>query len=94
MQSDCSIPEWLHDIFLGYGDPAAAHYSSMPNKLSTIDFNDTFIDKDHLKETFSKKTIQGLDEVKIPPTIVYFKFHSKKKKKKIIFYLSNSLSYL
>ena len=22
------VPEWLHDIFLGYGDPAAAQYSS------------------------------------------------------------------
>ena len=23
------IPPWLHDIFLGYGDPGAAHYTGM-----------------------------------------------------------------
>jgi intron-binding protein aquarius len=32
------IPEWLRDIFLGYGDPAAAHYSNMEGKLVTVDF--------------------------------------------------------
>lgn len=21
-----ALPPWLHDIFLGYGDPSAAHY--------------------------------------------------------------------
>lgn len=33
-----AIPPWLHDIFLGYGDPAAAHYTNMPDTLSTVDF--------------------------------------------------------
>jgi len=33
-----AIPPWLHDIFLGYGDPAAAHYSSMADTLPTVDF--------------------------------------------------------
>ena len=33
-----SVPEWLHDIFLGYGDPAAAHYSNIPGQLRDIDF--------------------------------------------------------
>ena len=27
MNTECLVPEWVHDIFLGYDDPAAAHYS-------------------------------------------------------------------
>ena len=27
MNTECVIPDWLHNIILGYGDPAAAHYS-------------------------------------------------------------------
>ena len=26
MNSDCVVPDFLHDILLGYGDPGAAHY--------------------------------------------------------------------
>ena len=33
MQEDAHVPTWLHDIFLGYGDPAAAHWRSMPDPL-------------------------------------------------------------
>jgi Intron-binding protein aquarius N-terminus len=32
------VPGWLHDIFLGYGDPAAAQYASMEGFLATVDF--------------------------------------------------------
>jgi len=38
MNSDCVVPDWLHDIFLGYGDPAAAQSINMPNQLRTVDF--------------------------------------------------------
>ncbi len=24
----CVVPEWMHDVFLGYGDPDSAHYRS------------------------------------------------------------------
>lgn len=27
MNTDFVVPDWLHDIILGYGDPGAAHYS-------------------------------------------------------------------
>lgn len=27
MNTECVVPDWLHDIILGYGDPNAAHYS-------------------------------------------------------------------
>lgn len=52
MNSDCVLPDWLHDIILGYGDPGAAHYSRMPDEIATLDFNDTFIDLDHLRASF------------------------------------------
>jgi hypothetical protein len=25
MNTQCAVPEWLHDVFLGFGDPASAH---------------------------------------------------------------------
>lgn len=27
MNTECLVPDWIHDIFLGYDDPAAAHYT-------------------------------------------------------------------
>ena len=27
MNTECVVPDWLHDIILGYGDPGAAHYA-------------------------------------------------------------------
>ena len=38
MNEETVLPEWLHDIFLGYGDPAAAQYTKLPNTLQTLDF--------------------------------------------------------
>ncbi|XP_076053378.1 RNA helicase aquarius [Oratosquilla oratoria] len=51
------VPDWLLDIILGYGDPGAAHYSKRDTVLSTLDFNDTFLDFEHLKESFPGYTI-------------------------------------
>lgn len=52
MNTHCVVPDWLHDIFLGYGDPGAAHYSKMSTQIATQDWNDTFLDFDHLKNSF------------------------------------------
>ena len=40
MNEQTVMPDWLHDIFLGYGDPAQAKYTHMPQDqlLQTIDF--------------------------------------------------------
>lgn len=27
MNTECVVPDWLHDLILGYGDPDSAHYS-------------------------------------------------------------------
>ncbi|GLI62109.1 hypothetical protein VaNZ11_004692 [Volvox africanus] len=62
------IPPWLHDVFLGYGDPAAAQ-ARVPGtaiaaaendaggvggetSLRTVDFGDTFLDAEHVVEAF------------------------------------------
>ncbi|XP_034941084.1 RNA helicase aquarius [Chelonus insularis] len=58
MNTECVVPDWLHDIILGYGDPGAAHYSRMPDEIPTIDFNDTFLDINHLKASFPGYTFE------------------------------------
>ncbi|KAJ7534618.1 hypothetical protein O6H91_13G103100 [Diphasiastrum complanatum] len=58
MNEDCFVPKWLHDIFLGYGDPAAAQWHNMPNQLAVVDFKDTFLDARHLQESFSDYKVE------------------------------------
>ncbi|KAL5700077.1 hypothetical protein ACHQM5_025575 [Ranunculus cassubicifolius] len=52
MNETCIVPDWLHNIFLGYGNPSAAQWTNMPDLLETVDFKDTFLDAGHLKECF------------------------------------------
>ena len=52
MNSNCVVPDWLHDILLGYGDPAAAHYRNMDAPNEKLNFNDTFLSFDHLRHSF------------------------------------------
>lgn len=52
MNTECVVPTWLHDILLGYGDPGAAHYSRMLKQERVMNFNDTFLDIEHLRESF------------------------------------------
>merc|ERR1719318_1675345 len=52
MNTTCVVPDWLHDIILGYGDPASAHYTNMPNNIPELNFNDTFLDFGHLRASF------------------------------------------
>jgi intron-binding protein aquarius len=50
-----AVPAWLHDVFLGYGDPAQAHYKNLALEeqlLRRVDFGDTFLDWRHLQEAF------------------------------------------
>lgn len=58
MNAHCVVPDWLHDIVLGYGDPASAHYSNLPNVLNDLDFCDTFLDQEHLKASFPDNSIK------------------------------------
>lgn len=70
MNTDCVVPDWLHDIILGYGDPSSAHYSKMPNQIASLDFNDTFLSIDHLKASFPGYNITVTTDnraLQIPP---------------------------
>ena len=53
--SQLPLPEWFHDVFLGYGDPAGATYTRLANALKTVDYRDTFIDWQHLMESLPGK---------------------------------------
>lgn len=49
------VPDWLRNLLIGFGDPADAHYSNLRDSkhVSTIDYYDTFLDYQHLKESFT-----------------------------------------
>eukprot|EP00026_Physarum_polycephalum_P000742 Phypoly_transcript_00743.p1 GENE.Phypoly_transcript_00743~~Phypoly_transcript_00743.p1 ORF type:complete len:1358 (+),score=249.61 Phypoly_transcript_00743:43-4116(+) len=49
MNTRCVVPDWLHDVFLGYGQP---DQSTTLEEVPTINFNDTFLDIDHLRASF------------------------------------------
>lgn len=60
MNEETIIPDWLTNIFLGYGDPAGAQYTSIIEEQpevfnQKVDFKDTFLDSQHLIESFPGK---------------------------------------
>lgn len=61
--SDAPIPAWLHEVFLGYGDPAGANYKNLPNRIRRLDHRDTFLNWQHLVESLPGKTIEPSDDV-------------------------------
>ena len=65
MNEETIIPDWLTNIFLGYGDPAGAQYASIVEEqpelfIPKVDFKDTFLDSAHLIESFPGKTLTVL----------------------------------
>lgn len=61
--SEVPLASWLHENFLGYGDPAGATYKHLPNRVSKIDFRDTFLDWQHLVASLPGKTIEPGSDV-------------------------------
>lgn len=57
-QSAYPVPNWLRDVFLGYGDPTSATFTNLSNKLVSIDFRDTFLDWQHLVESLPGKAVE------------------------------------
>ena len=59
-QTESVVPTWLHDLFLGYGDPAKTQYKYLMANEETgeesiqaaVDFRDTFLSPDHFLESF------------------------------------------
>lgn len=85
MNTSCIVPDWLHDIFLGYDDPGAAHYSRMPNQIRKLNFNDTFLDFEHLKTCFPQYSIKCTTEnpaEQVPPFKITFPEAPDSKKRK------------
>lgn len=70
--SEVPLPSWLHDIFLGYGDPAGAHHKNLANRIKKIDYRDSFLDWHHLIESLPGKTVEPGDDVEgsFPPPYV------------------------
>lgn len=60
--SDMPLPSWLHEVFLGYGDPAGAHHKNLPTHVKTVDYNDTFLNWQHLIESLPGKTVEPSEE--------------------------------
>ncbi|KAL8953931.1 MAG: hypothetical protein Q9222_000218 [Ikaeria aurantiellina] len=56
--SDVPVPDWLQDVFLGYGDPSSATYTNMSNRLDQLDFRDTFLDWKHLVESLPGQSVE------------------------------------
>nr|XP_058954982.1 RNA helicase aquarius-like [Pocillopora verrucosa] len=85
MNTECIVPDWLHDIFLGYDDPGAAHYSRMPNQIRQLNFNDTFLDFEHLKSCFPQYTVKcSTDDPaeRVPPFKITFPETASSSKKR------------
>lgn len=61
--SDVPLASWLHEVFLGYGDPAGATYTHLSNQLKKVDYRDTFLDWQHLIESLPGKTVEPSDDV-------------------------------
>ncbi|KAL2271914.1 hypothetical protein VTJ83DRAFT_1285 [Remersonia thermophila] len=60
--SQVPLASWLHDVFLGYGDPAGATYKNLPNRVSKVDYRDTFLDWQHLIESLPGKIVEPSDD--------------------------------
>lgn len=58
VRSEVPLAPWLHEVFLGYGDPAAATYKNLPNRVKKIDYRDTFLNWQHLVESMPGKAVE------------------------------------
>lgn len=61
--SEMPLPSWLHEVFLGYGDPAGANHKNLSNRIKKLDYRDTFLDWQHLVESLPGKTVEPGDDV-------------------------------
>lgn len=70
VKSETELPAWLQDTYLGFGDPKAASPENMEEGFASIDFRDTFLNWDHLNESFVDRTIISDDGRLDPPYIL------------------------
>lgn len=60
--TDANLPGWLQDVYLGYGDPSGARYTELSDRPKSVDFRDTFLDWQHLVESFPGKSIEPMGD--------------------------------
>lgn len=63
------VPDWIHDLLLGYGDASSAHYSELMNTIDRFNFNDTFLDLDHLRRSFPSSQLKIAENLSSPYTL-------------------------
>ncbi len=56
------VPSWLHDIFLGFGDPAAASYGSTPSQATEIRLLGLSTTHSQFRRVFPDKQIEATQE--------------------------------
>ncbi|KAH8859390.1 RNA helicase aquarius [Schistosoma japonicum] len=57
------VPEWLLDLLMGYLDPAAAHYTHLPDVYEPRqNWLDTFLSPEHLKRSLSQYNVEFIDK--------------------------------
>ena len=75
MNTECVVPSWIHNIFLGYGDPGDANYTKLCHSTHTFDFNDTFLSMEHLIHSFPQYQVRCEGDnptLQVPPFRVTF----------------------
>lgn len=54
-----TLPPWLTDTLLGYGNPEESTFLSMNDRcIHTVDYRDTFLSKEHVTESFPDHSIE------------------------------------
>lgn len=72
MLSDARLPAWLQEVYLGYGQPDSATYPRLEDKIDQIDYLDTFLDWDHIQESFPNQTLHhDGDHTPTPPYVLH-----------------------
>uniref|UniRef100_H2ZD58 Intron-binding protein aquarius n=1 Tax=Ciona savignyi TaxID=51511 RepID=H2ZD58_CIOSA len=80
MNTQCVVPEWLHDVLLGYG-LVRLIMLQWGQQINSLDWNDTFLSFSHLRESFPKHKVIEVeaDNEVVPP----FKLHFNREESEI-----------
>ena len=71
--SQTALPDWLQEVYLGYGDPRSASFTYMEDKVDSIDYLDTFLDWEHLQQSFPSRkleSVEGQPDAVAPPYVL------------------------
>jgi intron-binding protein aquarius len=69
--ADTQLPTWFRDSFLGYGDPQSSNYTHLSSRIWSLDYRDTFLDWQHLEQSFPDRTLQPAPELGSNPPPPY-----------------------